>query len=93
MEIHQFLHRGAPPASDHEHFVSEMQALIVRRKDMRADAHPIADQQLALVEITRLDHECSFVARMEMIAALSRPAFRASALTPAAGPVRQFKTD
>ena len=69
VQEHQLLRRGALAAGDHEHFMREMQALAVHGKDLCADAHPIADQQLALIRIMRLGHKSSLVGAVLILAA------------------------
>src|SRR6266436_9137732 len=54
VQIHQLLGGGALAAGEAEHLVRQVQALAVAPKDLRRDLHPLADQQLALIEIVRL---------------------------------------
>ena len=57
VQIHQLLGRGALPAREAEHLVRQMQPLAVGPEDLGRDPHPLADQQLAFIEIVRLDRE------------------------------------
>src|SRR3984893_12294025 len=54
VQIHQLLGRGALTAGEAEHLVREVQALAVTPEDLRRDPPPLADQQLAFIEIVRL---------------------------------------
>ena len=69
MQVHQFLRSGALTVRDHEHLVRQMQALAVHAEDLRADAHAITEQQLALVQIMRLDHKGAVAGAVLVLAA------------------------
>ena len=68
MQVHQLLRCGTLPVRNPKHFVRQMQALAVHAEDLGADAHVIAEQQLTLVQIVRLDHKGPFAGAVLVVA-------------------------